>query len=207
MNRAHTMLRKNTCAQWIARLRAREVWRFFAPLGLVCLSALAQAPSEYEVKAAFLFNFAKFVEWPAGTFSSANTPFRICVLGKDPFGSTLDRIVADKTLNERRIEVDRSTTLADTKNCQILFLASSEARRMAQIVQQLKAGGVLTVADTSGFAQMGGMINFVLDDDRVRFEINLRAAEAAHLKLSARLVTVAERVLGEDEAGVSPRRP
>ena len=78
---------------------------------------------------------------------------------------------------------------------------------MAQIVQQLKAGGVLTVADTSGFAQMGGMINFVLDDDRVRFEINLRAAEAAHLKLSARLVTVAERVLGEDEAGVSPRRP
>lgn len=198
---------KNMRARRIAGPPGRQLGWFCALSALLCLAARAQAPSEYEVKAAFLFNFAKFVEWPTGTFSSANAPFRICVLGKDPFGNTLDRIVADKTLDEHRIEIDRSITLADANNCQILFLASSEARRMAQIVQQLKGGGVLTVADTSGFAQMGGIINFVLDEDRVRFEINLRAAEAAHLKLSARLVTVAERVVGDDPAGMSPHPP
>jgi len=168
---------------------------------------LAQSPSEYEVKAAFLFNFAKFVEWPASSFSAADKPFRICILGRDPFGSSLDQIVAGKTLDGRKIAITRSTNTTEAKSCQIVFIASSETRQIPQILLQLKGAAVLTVADTGGFAQTGGMINFVRDDDRVRFEINLKAADDAHLKLSARLMTVAKRVLGQDDGGTSSPHP
>jgi hypothetical protein len=171
------------------------------------VSALGQSPTEYEVKAAFLFNFAKFVEWPATVFSGSETPFRICILGRDPFGNGLEQIVAGKKLDRRQIEIARPMNSMEAKNCQILFIASSEARQVPQILEHLKGVSVLTVADTNRFALMGGMISFVRDDDRVRFEINVQAADAAHLKLSARLMTVAKRVLGQEGAGTLSQQP
>jgi hypothetical protein len=197
---ARRMMRPRGC--WVWRLRLIAIF-----LGAAFVAMGAQSPSEYEVKAAFLFNFAKFVEWPAGTFATADGPFRICVLGRDPFGANLDQIIAGKTLDGRRIVVARSADATKARTCQILFIASSETRRIPQILQQLNSAGVLTVGDSKGFAQMGGMINFVLDDDRVRFEINLKAADSAHLKLSARLMAVAKQVLGQDEDGTIPPRP
>lgn len=153
-------------------------------------------PNEYQVKAAYLFNFAKFVEWPPNTFSSAAAPVQICVLGANPFGHALEDSVAGKIIAGRRLEVSNFSRGVDPRSCQILFISSSEKRRMREILQQFAGAGVLTVADTSGFMEEGGMINFVVDGDQVRFEANLEAAQQAHLKISARLLAVAKIVVG-----------
>jgi hypothetical protein len=179
-------------------------WRLFLLRLTICsLAAAAQAQSatEYQVKAAFLFNFAKFVEWPADAFSNSDAPLQVCVLGHDPFGRDFEQLIVEKTVSGHRIEVAHPDRVPQARACQILFIAASENQRLREILQGLKGASVLTVADTPGFAQMGGIINFVLDDNRVRFEINQKAAEQVHLKLSARLLTVAKLVLAGDQAG------
>jgi hypothetical protein len=173
---------------------------------LVCLlAAVAQAQSatEYQVKAAFLFNFARFVEWPADAFPSADAALQICILGQDPFGRDFEQVIVDKTVNGHRIEIAHPEGIPQARACQILFIATSEKARLPTLVQGLKGASVLIVGDTPGFAALGGAINFVLDDGRVRFEINLKAAELAHLKLSARLLTVAKVVLNGEPGGNS----
>ena len=110
-------------------------------------------------------------------------------------------MIEDKTVNGHRLEVAHPEGVPQARACQILFLSASEKPRLREILQGLKGASVLTVGDTPGFAQMGGIINFVLDDNRVRFEINQKAAELMHLKLSARLLTVAKLVLSGDQAG------
>jgi len=179
-------------------------WRRFLLRVTLCslaVAAQAQSATEYQVKAAFLFNFAKFVDWPADAFPTADAPLQICVLGPDPFGRDFEQIIVEKTVNGHRIEVAHPDALPQAKACQILFVAFSEKPQIRQILEGLKGASVLTVGDTPGFVQMGGIINFVLDDNRVRFEINQKAAELAHLKLSARLLTVAKLVLSGDQAG------
>ena len=170
-------------------------------LSCVTVAAYGQSAAEYQVKAAFLFNFAKFVEWPTDVFPNADAPLQICVLGQDPFGREFEQSIVDKIVKGHRIEVAHPDGVPQARACQILFIAGSERRRIPDILQGLKGASVLTVADTPSFIQTGGIINFVLDQDRVRFEINLRAAELAHLKLSARLLTVAKLVLPGDLAG------
>jgi hypothetical protein len=173
---------------------------------LVCLlAAVAQAQSatEYQVKAAFLFNFARFVEWPADAFPSADAALQICILGQDPFGRDFEQVIVDKTVNGHRIEIAHPEGIPQARACQILFIATSEKARLPTLLQGLKGASVLIVGDTPGFAALGGAINFVLDDGRVRFEINLKAAELAHLKLSARLLTVAKVVLNGEPGGNS----
>jgi hypothetical protein len=169
-------------------------------LSIICCGfagpvAHAQSAAEYQVKAAFLFNFAKFVQWPADAFPSGDAPLQICVLGQDPFGREFEQVIIEKTVNGHRIEVAHPDGVPQARACQILFVASSEKQRLADILQGLKGTSVLTVGDSPNFIQTGGVINFVLDHDRVRFEVNLKAAELAHLKLSARLLTVAKLVL------------
>ena len=161
-----------------------------------CGAAQAQSATEYQVKAAFLFNFAKFVEWPAEAFPNADSPLQICVLGQDPFGRDFEQMIVDKTVNGHRIE-DRSSRgrapgpgLPDS-----LHRFTPRSHACAISCRASKAPAFSPWATPTGFAQMGGIINFVLDDNRVRFEINQKAAEVAHLKLSARLLTVAKRVL------------
>jgi len=168
---------------------------------VLCSTAPAQSATEYQVKAAFLFNFAKFVEWPADVLPTADSPLQICVLGQDPFGRDFEQVIEDKTVNGHRLEVAHPDGVPQARACQILFVASSEKQKVRDILRNLAGISVLTVGDTAGFAKMGGIINFVLDDSRVRFEINIKAAERANLKLSARLLTVAKLIVEEDPRG------
>ena len=162
-------------------------------------SSVAQQPvsTEYQVKAAYLFNFAKFVEWPANTFSNAGAPLEICVIGLNPFGRGLEASIAGKTVGGRHIEISHKSDAVSARSCQIVFIAVSDKGQISLLLQQLNGASVLTVSDTSGFTGDGGMINFVLDGDRVSFEANLDAAEHAHLKISARLLSVAKAVTGK----------
>lgn len=165
------------------------------------VQAEADWRTEYEVKGAFLYNFAKFVEWPTDAFPGPEAFVRICVLGQDPFGDDLAQLVEGKTVNGRRLQIVHVRDVQQAKACQILFVASSERQQIGAILQSLTRASVLTVGDTPGFAQAGGVINFVLDQDRVRFEINLKAAERARLKISARLLTVAKLVSPREQPG------
>jgi hypothetical protein len=170
-------------------------------LAMLLHTATAQSATEYQVKAAFLFNFAKFVEWPADALPAPDTPLQICVLGQDPFGGDFEQVIEDKAVNGHRLEVAHPDGVPQARACQILFIASSEKQKVRDILRGLAGASVLTIGDTPGFAQKGGVINFVLDESRVRFEINLKAAERAHLKLSARLLTVAKLIVAEEESG------
>lgn len=151
----------------------------------------AQAP-EYQVKAVFLFNFAQFVDWPADAFPDADTPFVIGVLGDDPFGSVLDQTVRGERLGGRSFQVRRYQRVDDIKTCHILFISRSEESRPESMPAGLKHRPILTVSDAEGFAERGGMIRFVTDRNRIRLQINLAAAEAAHLTISSKLLRVAE---------------
>jgi hypothetical protein len=156
----------------------------------------ANAAGEYQIKAAFLYNFAKFVEWPAGSFSDASAPLRICVLGQDSFTQNLVAITSEKTVNGRKFEIDTVDDLQHARGCHILFIASSVTLPVKQIVEGLRGANVLTVGDINGFVEQGGMINFVLENDRVQFGVNRKAAEQAGLKISSKLLAVAKIVIG-----------
>lgn len=153
----------------------------------------ARAP-EYEVKAAFLYNFAKFVQWPAHTFAGSTTPIRLCVLGSDPFGGALDTIVRGKTVEGRPIVHSHVSSSTEARGCHLLFISGSDSALHRQTLAALGDSPVLTVGESDDFLELGGMINFVLEEDRVRFEINLRAAESHRLKLSSKLLAVARVV-------------
>jgi YfiR/HmsC-like len=150
--------------------------------------------SEYQVKAVFLFNFAQFVDWPADAFANADTPLVIGILGEDPFGSVLDRTVSNERLGKRQFQVRRYRSVDDIKHCQILFISRSVGTRTDTIVMSLGNRPILTVSDAEGFAQRGGMIRFVTQRNRIGLQLNLEAAQAAHLTISSKLLRVAEVV-------------
>lgn len=154
----------------------------------------AQTATEYQVKAAFLYNFAKFVEWPSSSFSSPSAPLQICVFGRDPFGEELRNITNEKMVNGHRLEVRRAMDLQQARSCHILFVAFSGAS-VKSILEGLHGASVLTVGDSKGFAEQGGMINFILENDRVKFEVSSKAAEKAGLKISSKLLSLAKSVI------------
>jgi hypothetical protein len=149
-------------------------------------------PDEYQVKAAFLFNFAKFVEWPADTFKAADEPITICVWGQDPFGGALEDVVRNKTVAGRPFMVRRVSSAPQAMKCQIVFLASSERKRGRSILDDLKGHSILTVGEAEDFTANGGVINFKLKDARVRIEIDTVAADRAKLRISSKLLSLAE---------------
>ncbi len=158
-------------------------------------NASAQRPTEYEVKAAFLYNFAKFTEWPSRAFGGDDAPIVIGVLGKDPFGVTLDQTIRGKTVRGRRLEIVRFGHVEDDlKRCHILFIGPSETGRLEGIFESLEGSSVLTVGEGDGFCQRGGVINFVLRQNRVRFEISVDAAERSGLSISSKLLKLAKIV-------------
>jgi hypothetical protein len=164
------------------------------PAVLLASIACAQTVDEYQVKAAFLYNFARFVEWPALTFKTEKDPLRICVLGQNPFGNALAEAVGGKAVLGRAFVL---SDIADTKQvseCQILFIGSSERKRLRSIFAELRTTGILTVGETEGFASQGGIVNFKLDDGRVRLEINTDAAARANLRISAKVLSLAQIV-------------
>jgi YfiR/HmsC-like len=173
--------------------------RICAALGLLIFGptlARSDTRSEYQIKAAFLINFGSFVEWP--DYANA-TPdrFTLCVFGRDPFGAILDDAAAGKTISGRTLATRRVTALSELRFCQTVFLPASDMYRFDQITASLKGLPVLTVGEAKGFALRGGHINFVMQEDRVRFEISPSAAARAHLRISSRLLGLAIIVGGE----------
>ncbi len=153
--------------------------------------AAAEPRSEYEVKAAMLYNFARFVDWPQQALGQPSEPLVLGVLGPDPFGGILDDTLRGVTVNGRPIVVRRFAGVADLKVCHILFISSSEVKSLPLVAQVFEKSAVLTVSDIDRFATRGGMIGFTLDGNKVRFEINLDAAEKAGLKISSKLLKLA----------------
>ncbi len=181
----------------VARLAlARALFCLAVPL-LPALGASkenAAAPREYQVKAAFLYNFARFVEWPAAAFASPQEPLTICVFGDDPFGSDLSDAVKGKTAGAREILIRRTKHSAAAGGCQMAFIGSVEKKYFRPLLDNLTAAASLTVGDSAGFTQAGGVINLVLEGASVRFEINVDAAERAHLTISSALLGLAKIV-------------
>jgi hypothetical protein len=150
----------------------------------------AAQPKEYQVKAAFLFNFAQFVEWPDSVFPSPDGPFYVGVLGDDPFGTALDDAVHGEAISGHKMVVQRSRQVADLKSCQMIFVSKSEKGRVPEILAAAGARPVLMVGDVSGFARSGGEINFFLEGAKVRFEINPVAALNCGLKFNSQLLSL-----------------
>lgn len=150
---------------------------------------------EFQVKAVFLYNFAQFVEWPASSFESPESPLVIGILGLDPFGEILDEMVKGERVNGRPLAVKRYRSVGDIDQCHILFVSGSEGSRTDQIIAALEGQSVLTVCDWEGFARRGAMVRFVVERNRVRLRINLEAAKAAGLNISSKLLRSAETVI------------
>jgi len=150
-------------------------------------TARAASANEYQIKAAFLFNFTKFVIWPPQAFADANSPFVIGVLGQDPFGSYLDETVRGERIANRPLVIERYHSLAEIKHCHVLFISRSEAGRLNQIVAGLKSRNLLIVSDADG-GEGGVIIRFVTEGNRIRFKIDQQAAKAANLTISSKLL-------------------
>jgi hypothetical protein len=166
-----------------------------------CLGELEQAGSinsapETSIKAAVVGNFPKFVEWPPTAFASRTAPFVVAIIGDDALAGAIDAVFAGRRLADRPITVVRVSRLEDLSTCHLLYVAASEERRLDAVLKALQGRAILSVGDLSRFAQRGGMIGLVVDDDRVRFEINERAARASGLRLSANLLRLATSVVG-----------
>ena len=170
-----------------------KIWVFLIAASVVVGQALYARTirlSEYDVKAAYLYHFAKFVEWPEEALPDSATFLTIGILGTDPFGEAFVSIQG-KSVKGRQLAVKRFASLRDLEPCHILFISDSEKKRLPEILEQLDEAGVLIVGDMKGFARAGGTINFVLRKNKVQFEINVDAAERAGLKLSSKLLKLA----------------
>lgn len=179
-----------------ARLRSGSALAVVA-LGMALLPGKASAADEsveYAVKAAFLHKFGSFVEWPATAFASPTSPFQLCVVGEDPFGAALDKAVSGQQIARRPVEVRRLKTVKPDSGCHIVYLAASETQRFAQINEALRGSSVLTVSDGRSPGAATGIINFVIKDDRVRFDIDDEAAAQNRLAISSKLLSVALNV-------------
>jgi hypothetical protein len=176
------------------RLRKHRAWPpLFAALWLLLpLSLRAQQLPEYDVKAAFLFNFAQFVEWPPESFASAESPIVIGVLGEDPFGPALDQLISQEPVNGRRTVVRRFERVEDVDVCHLLFINVRNPARLAAAIGALNKRATLTVGDAEPFLDQGGMIQFVTQNNRIKLRINLDVATAAGLTLSSKLLRPAQ---------------
>jgi hypothetical protein len=176
------------------------IGRWFCILLLLVAPIGAQAQSkEYQIKAAFLYNFAQFVDWPATAFADSAAPFYIGILGDDPFGAALDETIQGEAINNHKIIVVRSQNVADLKNCEMIFVSKSEKKHVTEILSDLDSKPILKVSEVDGFAQDGGSINFYLEGTKVRFEINPSATQSDGLKISSQLLSLGKIVASAKE--------
>ena len=154
----------------------------------------AEASREYQIKAAFVFNFTKFIEWPAERFAAPDSPVVIGVFGKNPFGNSLAETVKNKRIGNRTLVVQFINTSVEATNCHLLFLPVGEEKALAEMQPLLVAAGVITVGETELFARQQGVINFVMDGDKLSFDLNMETANHAHLKINAQLQQLARKV-------------
>jgi len=176
--------------KWLLRLAS------FCMAGAWAVTAADTGPvaGEYQVKAASLYNFTKFTNWPPGAFSSATAPLVIGIVGEDPFGRTIDDLVNGETVGSRPLVVKRLRADDDLRSCHVLFISRSEKEHLPEVLRQLKRRPVLSVSEINGFAEQGGMVNLLLANKTVKMEINQAAAEQAGLQISAKLLKLARLV-------------
>lgn len=182
----------------------RRLILFKATMRLLCgamllltLTPAHAAPTEYELKAAFIFQIARFVEWPSSnTAVNAGEPLRLCVLGGNSFGAALSTI-SGKPIGERKMEVSLLDMDADTRECAILFIAAPAEKHLERVIALSRGSGMLTIGDTQGFAARGVIVNFFPEDGKIRFEINPAASRRAGLKISSQLLKLA-RIVHEE---------
>ena len=195
------ILKVLTPAKSVGRPRSRCYAVVFCVAALLCLGTPAFTDPasdsaktlEYRIKAAFLYNFARFVEWPQEDARNEHK-LVIGVLGKDPFGPILDETVRGKKARGRPLEIKRLSNADDTASCDLVFVSSSERRRIETLLTALNGAKVLTVGETPNFLDKGGMINFVIENERVRIDLNLGTTRAAGLSVSSQLIRVAREV-------------
>ncbi|MFO0690144.1 MAG: YfiR family protein [Myxococcota bacterium] len=180
------------------RARTETVVALLAIFAGILLPRSAPAEAADQVKAAFLFNFARYVEWPESAFASADAPIRICLIGGGDFAGVLTSAVSGRTVGVRPVEVVPLSGLADAAQCHLLFFEANAAAEGAAVAERLGSSAVFTISDRAGFALEGGVANFILVDQKIRFEINQKAARRAGLKISSSLLRLAKLV---DEAG------
>jgi hypothetical protein len=163
----------------------------YLALALLCMAPAmrAQVAPAYQVKAAFIYNFTQFVQWPAHAFAGSQSPLIIGVLGDNPFGTYLEQLVKDEKVGGRSIEIRKFKDADDVARCNILFINTPDA---ASIARSLRSKGILTVSDADNFARDGGMIRLVTANNKIRLQINTAAARAANIEISAKLLRLAE---------------
>lgn len=190
-----------------SRVCRHAAWHVIAGfLLLVSLSAAkseSRPSSEYQLKAAFLYNFAKFIEWPTEAMGDENRPFNVCFAGDKSIGRELQEVVSGKSTGNHIIRVIQVHTPADSRGCHILFITAAATSQEPHLLALLRDSSVLTVGETPGFCSRGGVINFWIDSDRVRFEISPKASQRAHLLPSSKLLRLARVVDPSSEAGGS----
>jgi hypothetical protein len=160
----------------------------------------AQTVSEYDVEAAYLYNFGKFVRWPAETLAVADN-FDICVLGQDPFSGKLEQLIANEKMDGKPIRKRVLAHASEATGCAIVYVSDSEAANLEKILAALSGKGVLLVSGLPHFAEKGGAVQFLVEENRVRFEVNLDAAQKNRLTLSSELLKVATSVTGKPQSG------
>jgi hypothetical protein len=172
-------------------------------LGLVCLwltggvafsAEKGTAASEYQIKAALVYNLTKFTVWPTNAFASADAPIIVGILGDDPFGRTLDDALDGEACDGHPIKVERLKSDEELKACHILFISKSEKIRLKPILSAVSDRPILTIGDTEGFGQTGGMVNLLLVDKSIRFEINAGAAQQSGVKISSKLLNLPKAI-------------
>jgi hypothetical protein len=162
--------------------------------GILILSAQTSPAHEYQLKAVFLFNFSQFTEWPARTFSSPNAPLVIGVLGDDPFGSTLNMVIKEEKVNDHPLIIRHFKSIKEITDCHILFINYRQEEQLQQAFKALNGKSILTVGDAPGFIKYGGMVRFINENDKIRFQINPDKARQSDLQLSSKLLRLAEIV-------------
>lgn len=165
------------------------------PLGGALLARPQAAPSvEYQLKAAFLFNFAKFFAWPPDAFQNDKTPISLCVFRNDPFGGALDEVIRGKAINNRELLSRRVADLRDLKTCQLVFVSQKDEKQLPEILNSLKGASTLVVGEGEEFAESGGTVQFFLENNKLRFAINVDAIQRARLQASSKLLALARIV-------------
>jgi hypothetical protein len=162
------------------------------------VGAQATPPTEYEVKAAFLYNFARFVHWPSIAFEGKEGTFVIAILGADPFGHALERLLSGKTVGGRQLEIRRFASANEVQGCQMLFISAALASQVSETLEIFEKRPILTVSDIEEFVERGGAIELMIVENKVRFAINLSAARASALEISSQLLKLATRVINAD---------
>ena len=172
--------------------------RFILAIALVVFTAaggsVGQALDEYQMKAAFLYNFAKFVEWPADSFKGSTDPIVSCVLGESPFSGALERAANGRAIGDRTFLIRHILDPQEAGRCQILFISSTERRRPRAIFKAINRSGILTVGEVDVFISEGGIANFKVDSGKIRIQINVEAAERQGLRISPKLLSLAQIV-------------